>query len=207
MLATVDRSVLTTKLELARAKVPDLAALSPPLTAASLRALEVRLGVALPEDYADFLLHLGDGGAGPPAYGLYSLADAVDESRRGIYSFAEPFEPPVTADDHVDLEAPGMLLLGHQGCGYWDGLVVAGPEVGTVWTFVEARPGWIPVCDQSEPLKGADGQPYVFHQDYADWYRAMLLPENRRLRTSFSRYYEQWLDSMVQPPKPPPAQA
>jgi len=198
---TVDLAALTTKRAFVHARDASQFPSGPPLDRAALEAFEQRMGVALPRDYAQFLVDVADGGAGPPAYGLYSLAEAVAESDKGIYSFAEPFEPPTTQHDLVDLEAPGMLLLGHQGCGYWDGLVLAGPETGTVWTFVEVRPGWIPIVAQDQ-LRRQDGQPFTWSDDYDDFYGVTLLPANRALRLSFSRYYEQWLDRLLAEPGP-----
>lgn len=84
--------------------------LEEPLTAAELAELEAQIGVRLPEDYRQFLLTVGAGGAGP-AYGVLPLrrtgagwrwegdgAELVDLSR-----LAEPF--PVQGPDAAAVQA------------------------------------------------------------------------------------------------------
>lgn len=133
--------------------------LRPPLPPDQVAAAEARLGVPLPEEYRAFLTRAGDGGAGP-AYGLFSLDDALRQS--GVHSVpellslsfrhVERYEPEEdaewnafwdrVADGQVDeaekrewpiRERRGALALCHEGCGYLHFLVVTGPARGTMW--------------------------------------------------------------------------
>lgn len=111
---------------------------------AELTAFETEYAVQLPSDYRDFLLRIGNGGAGP-YYGLYSLQAAVSEQphHKSRAFLAAPF--PHTAacnpwsemdeddDDLDDRYMCGSIVLAHQGCGYYDRLVITGPQRGKVW--------------------------------------------------------------------------
>ncbi len=51
--------------------------LEPPLSAGELQAFERLHGITLPEGYRSFLLTIGNGGFGPPSYGLAKLGDVA----------------------------------------------------------------------------------------------------------------------------------
>lgn len=169
-----------------------------PIGAAALMQLELAEGIELPGGYRDFLLTVGNGGAGP-GYGLFSFEQALAERGEGIYSLADPFEPPTSCRNWVGLRAPGMLPIYHDGCAFYGGLVVSGPDRGTVWSYVEVAPGWIPCCHDG--YVGTDGEPFTMtgndHADYEALYDALLLPENRARRQSFLERYLAWLDSVI----------
>src|ERR1035438_353442 len=56
-----------------------------------LQEFEETVGVTLPEEYRDFLLLFGNGGAGP-GYGLLSLKESIDEfASDPLQSLARPF--------------------------------------------------------------------------------------------------------------------
>ena len=95
--------------------------LGPRISEEAISAFEARFGVSLPEGYRDFLLWIGDGGAGP-FYGLYPLKEV--EPRR--------------LSDYAD----GLVLpLGTQGCTFMTGLVLDGPDQGRVIYYDEDRCG------------------------------------------------------------------
>lgn len=98
--------------------------LAPPLAPERLAHLERAANVRLPDDYRDFVLTLGDGGAGP-YHGLWPLDDPrqlaalAGECALGERAWGEPWR--------------GVVALGHLGCGHVAFLVVSGPRRGQVW--------------------------------------------------------------------------
>ena len=52
------------------------AVMNPPAPESHVSAFESMHGVALPTEYRLFLTHVGNGGVGPPSYGLVSLAES-----------------------------------------------------------------------------------------------------------------------------------
>lgn len=95
--------------------------LNPPATEEWIAAFEARFGVTLPEGYRDFLLWMGDGGAGPFC-GLYPL------------KATEPCRLP-------DYSGGAVLPLGSQGCTLMTGLVLEGPDRGRVIYYDEDQGG------------------------------------------------------------------
>lgn len=91
--------------------------LNQPALEETIAAFETRFSVSLPEGYRNFLLWMGDGGAGP-FYGLYSLGAA---------------EPGWLAD----YSEGAVLPLGTQGCTLMTGLVLDGPDRGRVIYYDE----------------------------------------------------------------------
>lgn len=144
--------------------------LNPVLPVAELKEFEHEYGIQLPKDYADFLTQIGNGGLGP-YYGLYSLAESVaDDPEHKCREFlASPF--PLTEffnpyDDNEDANddelfddrfISGSIVLSHQGCGYYDRLVITGPQAGQVWS--DGR-----VSDQGIAPRGCD-----FYTWYDRW--------------------------------------
>lgn len=91
--------------------------LNPPASEETIAAFETRFGISLPEGYRDFLLRMGNGGAGP-FYGLYSLETSG----------------PGQLPDYPD---GAVLPLGTQGCTLMTGLVLDGPNRGRVIYYDE----------------------------------------------------------------------
>jgi len=165
--------------------------LNPPLEEADLATFEAQHGIILPSDYRQFLLQMGNGGAGP--YLLFPLAE-TQQGHNSTY-LSHPFRytqwwngmnPPNWFDlnlspDEMDLviqeadyyassHVQGTLRLAHEGCGYYDLLVVSGTERGHMW--IDLRAG------------GAGIGPFP---DYQSTHRL-----------TFSAWYEAWLNTSLQ---------
>lgn len=95
--------------------------LNSPILEETIDAFEKRFNISLPEGYRNFLLWMGNGGAGP-FYGLYSLGAA------------EPDQLP-------DYTGGTVLPLGTQGCTLMTGLILEGPDRGRVIYYDEDQCG------------------------------------------------------------------
>jgi hypothetical protein len=120
------------------------------LTERQVAAFERRFGIKLPPEYRAFLLRVANGGAGP-AYGLYSLTEAITKEPRGrvpddflrtpfpYVDASNPLESGEDEDeedeeDEGDLyQTAGTLVLCHEGCGILHLLVVKGRCPGQMW--------------------------------------------------------------------------
>ena len=119
--------------------------MNPCLTERDVVDLENTYRVQLPGDYRNFLTHIANGGAGP-YYGLLSLKQSLSEERKqrtpeflsAPFPLTEAFNPfNAELEDEAQYDdkfITGSLCLSHQGCGYYDRLVVTGPQRGLVWT-------------------------------------------------------------------------
>ena len=146
-------------LEQARAKDPDFARfgayshqykLAAPAGEEAIRKFEEQQGVRLPEEYRDFLMFIGNGGAGPyyGLYGLKALEDDLSDSRglRRCRSLEEPVIYPKMSEEEWDRNVnpesrrkgeevypyTGVLPIGTQGCTLMTGLMLTGPYRGQV---------------------------------------------------------------------------
>lgn len=108
--------------------------LGPTLSERKLDEFETTNEIRLPDDYRQFLLKIGNGGAGP-YYGLEPLSTFGRDLSR-------PFPFKAATDSLTDEELqcltdhdeyPGVLEFCHQGCGIYSYLVVSGPTYGTLW--------------------------------------------------------------------------
>lgn len=126
--------------------------LRPPLARKGVLAFESAHGVILPEGYRRFVLEVGDGGSGPPHYGLVPLGREVKPRFRPEFMRGRQRLPFVTlpfpftrawvwedgdTSDEGDAEqvGHGSLLLGTDGCGMDWYLIVTGVARGHVWQF------------------------------------------------------------------------
>ncbi len=142
-----------------------------PLTEAEVTAFEAEHGIALPEDFRAFLIHAGNGGAGP-YYGIYPLKEwsdfagwAMDSVPDGFLARPNAFRPGENpnpsreADANLAAAYQGTLSIGTQGCTYCMQLITAGPFRGRV-VYVDA--------DGYKP-------PYVVRDaDFLGWYERWL---------------------------------
>jgi hypothetical protein len=121
--------------------------LNPPLREVDIRAFESRFGVVLPDEYRQFLIRQGDGGATGPRYGLLPLG-TVPSHWSAVHDYCKrlrrPFpldaawvwedEPPAPGlQRRVNATDNGVLLVGEDGCGARWVLVVSGARAGEVW--------------------------------------------------------------------------
>jgi hypothetical protein len=110
----------------------------PQVTDAQIEAFEQSYGHRLPDDYRQFLLNV-NGGAPDIASCefdqgvvncLFSLDDTDDESS-DLATRANRQRPR--------LSSPDLLYIGHDGCGGWLLLALAGEHRGEVWLMVEGE--------------------------------------------------------------------
>jgi SMI1 / KNR4 family (SUKH-1) len=166
---------------------------SPPFSEGDVLSLEQRHRISLPKDYRDFVLKVGNGGAGP-YYGIYPIARDYNvhhgmSGDNGII-LSVPF--PHTKDwdedwpreinwdagerpsddqdgDYFDnRHISGALCICQYGCGDFFLLVVNGNEKGNIWV---------------------DGR-----RNYSGIYRGGLEDGEREQAVTFSRWYLNWLD-------------
>lgn len=146
--------------------------LNPPLSAAEVWKFETNNQIDLPYDYREFLLQVGNGGIGPPDYGLYALGTL--ETQLKPYRWAEPQnlallrdtfpftkfwvwdDGSVSDEGTAEQVYNGSLRLGTDGCGMDWHLVVTGPDRGVPWMI--SGEGIQPVCPKRS-----------FIQWYEDW--------------------------------------
>lgn len=111
-----------------------------------IKAFEQRHGIRLPEDYRLFLMKVGNGGEGPPYYGLLSLGEVPERYDRSaadvLKNLHKPF--PLTTywvwEDEQEQKPElheainhGNLVLGTDGCAMYWLLIITGPEHGQIW--------------------------------------------------------------------------
>lgn len=114
--------------------------------------------IKFPEKYREFLLKAGNGGDGPPYYGVFDLGNSIKLSKdfaRGHDQFLSeefPLDQYLVWED-IELSQEDMykrerihlgnLILGHDGCAIYWLLIIAGPERGQVWNLTEV---WVQPC-------------------------------------------------------------
>jgi hypothetical protein len=123
--------------------------MGPVLSEKVVSTFEAAHQISLPADYRLFLTSVGNGGAGP-YYGLSLLADTTSGARPGeplpwtkavfvcdpshVGLTAADIDPQKSDGSELTMPLPGSLFLTHEGCGYYQFLVVNGPAYGTIWS-------------------------------------------------------------------------
>jgi len=146
--------------------------LHPVIREIELLDLEQRYQVRFPDDYREFLLSIGNGGAGP-GYGMESVQSGISYEREVTpediltmpFEHKLPYNPlndpnwseiyaldedRTTTDEEWELlrqyMTAGTVVICHEGCGYLHRLVVTGPDRGNVWMDGDvSNQGFIPM--------------------------------------------------------------
>lgn len=174
--------------------------LNTPKTKEQLEKFEEQYDIALPQEYKNFLLHVGNGGAGP-FYGLYSLEKGIEEAEsystqentsiKNAFATEFPINNAETkkfidhhnacleeGDDdeikYLDVPDPftGVIFLAEYGCGWSYVLVVRGEQAGKVWFM----------GDYLSPVFIGDTQ-WGFLDWYEDWLNKSLQKFDPRTKT------------------------
>jgi hypothetical protein len=179
--------------------------LKPRLSEDAIAQFEQEHEVALPAEYRAFLLHIGNGGAGP-YYGLRSLQDALCDIRwvREAFALKNPFphterwnlmdqyEGTLSPEEYHDVETEyfkdkyvnGSLAICHEGCGYMTLLVVSGEERGHIWRDSRVSDGGIYAIR-------------AWHANPRRRYNPLFSSSDDQERISFLDWYEHWLDASL----------
>jgi len=138
-----------------------------------LASFEKEHAIVLPPAFREFLLHVGNGGAGPPAYGLLRLGEVPTDMPpdqaaiwRDLPIVTQPFpftrtwvweDGDTSPEGNEEQVEHGSICLGNDGCAMYWHLVVTGPERGNVWL-----------------LTGEGIQPTTPRRDFLRWYEDWL---------------------------------
>ena len=150
--------------------------MQPTATEAEVNAFEQKNHVSLPADYRDFLLQIGNGGAGP-AFGVFSLGTYEDMALPDyiLLALRNPFDDAAAENWDEDWSDPdrdwdayqdvmqGAMIIGTEGCALWYWLIVTGPSAGQIW--FDAR------TDRHPPkrIMDANNQPVTFRSWFDSW--------------------------------------
>jgi hypothetical protein len=171
------------------------------LSLAEVSNVESKCNIILPDDYREFLLELGNGGAGP-GYGLLEINIEkliVDASQ--CNSLSQPF---LLTKEWNNLDLPqvsdgsgvntyfdpkfihGTIAIAHYGCGIQARLIITGEERGNIWIDDRTNEAGI------YPL--TTHYAAFFHDDpdiEADLYESV---EEVKEALTFGEWYSDWLD-------------
>lgn len=176
------------------------------ISEAKLQAFEQKYKITLPKDYRNFLLLMGNGGAGP-GYGLFGIGyksemtrilkqegedflcqffpgeDFLDEDDDDFEDEDEDFE-----DDEIDSEnylIQGTITIAHYGSGLYAQLVLTGNQRGNVWISDRAN------ANDGEIYPASPNFCCMFHGEGED---DDCESEDELRVLSFYEWYEDWLN-------------
>jgi hypothetical protein len=179
-----------------------------PLSEETVREFEVHHCIALPRDYRDFLIHVGNGGAGP-AYGLFKLGEMDDgfqyrtwtENDGFVGVLSEPFphtgpwndlsgEP--VHEEHRENDLEWEDEHNRQMCAW---------EEHVYWNTANVN-GAIPICHlgcafrQWLVVTGAETG-NIWNDNRVDHDGLMPLQKRGRERVTFLEWYQFWLEEAL----------
>jgi len=157
--------------------------LNPPMDPSSLREIEQKYAITLPEDYFWFMTEVADGGAGP-YYGILPLHRGSGKQQTDFSRYEtaknEPLDLPIDATTWADMVArleeganddnywsvydplfDGMVQIATQGCTYDCMLMVKGKDRGRV-VYID------------EEACGPSSFPPEANASFLDWYMGWL---------------------------------
>lgn len=174
------------------------------LSEAEIQAFEKKHKIELPIDYRSFLLHIGNGGAGP-GYLMYKLdhywgyRHNEEKAQKRPDFLSSPFkhttpwnmsrEPVVTkAMTHLEFNREyfkpayiqGSIMIAFYGCTTEARLVITGTEYGNIWIDNRgADLGVYPVTPPESPLTFSEAtltfaETSPSHVDFFTWYNRWL---------------------------------
>ncbi|MEV6399076.1 SMI1/KNR4 family protein [Streptomyces sp. NPDC051907] len=197
------------------------AELKQPLTHDELAELEAQIGVRLPKEYRDFLVHVGAGGAGP-AYGLFPVrrvqgrwrweGDGADMT--DLSTLAQPF--PEQGPDPEILDA--LLAERPEEEDFdeieeFDDAIEAWDERWDAVMFAPERTaGAIVICHLGCALRewlvvSGPHRGTVWSDGRADDVDLAPLPDDDGNPMTFARWYTDWLEKAERTVPQTPAQA
>ncbi len=173
---------------------------NPPLSEDKLRAFEEKHGIILPDDYRNFLLIVGNGGAGPD-YGLFKLGETDEGPDFGDFlgDLSKPFphrqawndltgEPPDFEGEYDSAEEEEyQRQIGAFDEIYWN------PHI---------MDGAIPICHQGCALRlwlvvNGPEKGNIWEDHRADYAGIMPLQTKNHKRVTFYEWYRAWLNEAL----------
>jgi SMI1 / KNR4 family (SUKH-1) len=181
--------------------------LNPCLSDTDIQRFESKSNITLPSDYRNFLLEVGNGGAGP-GYGLYRMPgieyeNVIPETPYPEKSelFSKPF-PLTQAWNNLDLITEnkatcfvnrdayfddkftqGTFTIANYGCGIYAMLVITGEQRGKIW------------IDDRTNDNGIYPTSLSFCHSFHDADTDDLPPDNNEEQPlSFYDWYEDWIN-------------